>query len=243
MSIHDHTKFGNHFVFLECNRLELCALFFIYFQNLGGGLDAGHVNSEDCSKFVNYGNLKNWKEKEVCEDIRDRFTTGDWSKAALRNKNSVAGDEGEDDELYGDFEDLETGEKHNDHENMESGTNEDVEAAERRLKKLALRAKFDAQYPFSLQCHHLSILSTISFAVIHICVRPKNYILHLHVFYLSYMVLCFCFSLHIEKLPFLFNLNFIVQAINRSWRMMTMIMVMGSIPVIVRPRNPDSLTK
>ncbi|KAH0905795.1 hypothetical protein HID58_037622 [Brassica napus] len=134
-------------------------------KNLGGGLDAGHVNSEDCSKFVNYGNLKNWKEKEVCEDIRDRFTTGDWSKAALRNKNSVAGDEGEDDELYGDFEDLETGEKHNDHENMESGTNEDVEAAERRLKKLALRAKFDAQYPFSLQCHHLSILSTISFAL------------------------------------------------------------------------------
>ncbi|KAL0812654.1 hypothetical protein Bca101_069097 [Brassica carinata] len=114
-------------------------------KNLGGGLDAGHVNSEDCSKFVNYGNLKNWKEKEVCEEIRDRFTTGDWSKAALRNKNSVAGDEGEDDELYGDFEDLETGEKHNDHENMESGTNEDVEAAERRLKKLALRAKFDAQ--------------------------------------------------------------------------------------------------
>ncbi|KAG2267559.1 hypothetical protein Bca52824_062114, partial [Brassica carinata] len=96
-------------------------------KNLGGGLDAGHVNSEDCSKFVNYGNLKNWKEKEVCEEIRDRFTT-------------VAGDEGEDDELYGDFEDLETGEKHNDHENMESGTNEDVEAAERRLKKLALRA-------------------------------------------------------------------------------------------------------
>lgn len=138
--------------------------FFIYFQNLGGGLDAGHVNSEDCSKFVNYGNLKNWKEKEVCEDIRDRFTTGDWSKAALRNKNSVAGDEREDDELYGDFEDLETGEKHNDHENMEAGTNEDVEAAERRLKKLALRAKFDAQYPFLLECHHLTILSTISFA-------------------------------------------------------------------------------
>lgn len=130
---------------------------------------------------------------------------------------------------------------------MESGTNEDVEAAERRLKKLALRAKFDAQYPFLLECHHLTILSTIlstiSFAVIHICTRPKIYILHLHVFYLSYLVLCFCFSLHIEKLPFLFNLNFIVQAINRSWRMRTMIMVMGSIPVIVKPRNPDSLTK
>ncbi|CAA0172743.1 unnamed protein product [Arabidopsis thaliana] len=94
-------------------------------KNLGGGLDVGYVNSEDCSKFVNYGYLKNWKEKEVCESIRDRFTTGDWSKAALRDKNLGTGGEGEDDELYGDFEDLETGEKHKSHENLESGANED----------------------------------------------------------------------------------------------------------------------
>ncbi|ESQ36240.1 hypothetical protein EUTSA_v10006612mg [Eutrema salsugineum] len=116
-------------------------------KNLGGGWDVGYLNSEDCSKFVDYGNLKNWKEKEVCEIIRDRFTTGDWSKAALRNQNSGAGDEEEDDELYGDFEDLETGEKHNINENMESGAdqNEDAEVVERRLKKLALRAKFDAE--------------------------------------------------------------------------------------------------
>ncbi|CAH2038734.1 unnamed protein product [Thlaspi arvense] len=119
-------------------------------KNIGGGSDVGYVNSEDCSKFVSYGNLKNWKEKEVCECIRDRFTTGDWSKAALRNQNSGAGDDGEDDELYGDFEDVETGEKHHNPENMESGANqnEDAEAIERRLKKLALRAKFEAEYPF-----------------------------------------------------------------------------------------------
>ncbi|KAG2260227.1 hypothetical protein Bca52824_079521 [Brassica carinata] len=113
-------------------------------KNLGGACGVGYVNADDCSRFVNCGNLKNWKEKEVCENIRDRFTTGDWSKAAMRNQNSVAGDEGEDDdELHGDFEDLEAGEKH--HENMESGPNGEV--VERRLKKLTLRAKFDANNP------------------------------------------------------------------------------------------------
>ncbi|KAL0732407.1 hypothetical protein Bca4012_008616 [Brassica carinata] len=113
-------------------------------KNLGGACGVEYVNADDCSRFVNCGNLKNWKEKEVCENIRDRFTTGDWSKAALRNQNSVAGVEGEDDdELHGDFEDLEAGEKH---ENIESGTNQN-EVVERRLKKLTLRAKFDANNP------------------------------------------------------------------------------------------------
>lgn len=125
-------------------------LFFIYFQNLGGGSDVGYANSEDCSKYVNCGKLKDWKEKEVCESIRNRFTTGDWSVADLRNQNLGPGAKGENDELYGDFEDLETGEKHNSHENMEldANENEDVEVVERRLKKLALRAKFDKEYPF-----------------------------------------------------------------------------------------------
>lgn len=123
---------------------------FIYFQNLGGGSDVGYANSEDCSKFVDYGKLKDWKEKKVCESIRNRFTTGDWDEARLRNQNLGPGDKGENDELYGDFEDLETGEKHNSHENMEldENQNEDVEVVERRLKKLALRAKFDKEYPF-----------------------------------------------------------------------------------------------
>ncbi|XP_010542239.1 PREDICTED: ribosome biogenesis protein bms1 [Tarenaya hassleriana] len=120
-------------------------------KKLGDGWSEGYVNSEDCSKFMNYGKLKNWKEKDACECIRDRFTTGDWSKAALRNQNSRTGneeDDDDDDEVYGDFEDIETGEKHNSLENVESDANqkEDAAAVERRLKKLALRAKFDAEY-------------------------------------------------------------------------------------------------
>lgn len=162
-----HLKTIHTLVILSCCCKEISQYFYlIYFQNLGGGRDVGYVNSEDCSKFVNYGNLKNWKEKEVCERIRDRFTTGDWSKAALRDQNSGSGNEGEDDELYGDFEDLETGEKHNNHENMESGANqnEESEDVERRLKKLAKRANLE--YPFLLEWHHLTYLSMISFVCI-----------------------------------------------------------------------------
>ena len=117
----------------------------------------GYVNADDCSRFVNYGNLKNWKEKEDCEIIRNRFTTGDWSKAALRNQNSVADNEGEDDELYGDFEDLEeAGEKHNIDENMES------EVVERSLKKLALRAEFDANNPIYSEAKELGYVDKVS---------------------------------------------------------------------------------
>ncbi|KAJ4895376.1 P-loop containing nucleoside triphosphate hydrolases superfamily protein [Raphanus sativus] len=131
-------------------------------KSSGSGCDVGYVNADDCSRFVNYGNLKNWKEKEDCEIIRDRFTTGDWSKAALRNQNSVAGDEGEDDELYGDFEDLEeAGEKHNNiDDKMEHGKNQN-EGDEHRLKKLALRAKFDANNPHYSEAKELGYVDKL----------------------------------------------------------------------------------
>ncbi|KAJ8774790.1 hypothetical protein K2173_017236 [Erythroxylum novogranatense] len=115
------------------------------------GLDGTNFNSEDCSKFTNYGELKDWKEEEVYESIRNHFVTGDWSKAAERNEISEANGDDDDDSVYGDFEDLETGEKHKSVKIDKSGNgalqNEDDAAVEeRRLKKLALRAKFDAQY-------------------------------------------------------------------------------------------------
>lgn len=115
------------------------------------GLDAEDVNVEDCSKFIR--SRKSWKEKDVIESIRDRFVTGDWSKAALRNQSSEFNRE-DDDAVFGDFEDLETGERYGDHGMEESDKKpmqrEDDAVEERRLKKLALRAKFDAQYPFPL---------------------------------------------------------------------------------------------
>ncbi|KAK4855734.1 hypothetical protein QYF36_010327 [Acer negundo] len=111
------------------------------------GLDSGNFNTEDCSKFKIYGSLKNWKDDEIYESIRDRFVTGDWSRAARRNQALEANSD--DDSVYGDFEDLETGEKHDSHHIDGNGAiqNEDESAIEeRRLKKLALRSKFDAQY-------------------------------------------------------------------------------------------------
>ncbi|XP_056161423.1 ribosome biogenesis protein bms1 isoform X2 [Syzygium oleosum] len=114
------------------------------------GPDDGDLDAEDCSKFTNYGAIKSWKEVEVVESIRDRFVTGDWSKAASRNQISEANGD-EDDAVYADFEDLETGEKYESHPTREAGKTamqkeDDSVTEERRLKKLALRAKFDSEY-------------------------------------------------------------------------------------------------
>ncbi|XP_030506282.2 ribosome biogenesis protein bms1 isoform X2 [Cannabis sativa] len=114
------------------------------------GVDGENLNPEDCSKFRNRSSLKDWKEDDkLIASIRDRFVTGDWSKAAQRNKTSE--DNIEDDDVYGDFEDLETGEKHGGShaDQVGKGTDhkeDELANEERRLKKLALRAKFDAHF-------------------------------------------------------------------------------------------------
>ena len=99
-----------------------------------------------------------WRDPELIKSIRDRFVTGDWNKAANRGKAGESADDDDvfgDDEVFGDFEDLETGEQHV-AVNPEGDVGEDAETGnggglsaeeeERRLKKLALRARFDAQY-------------------------------------------------------------------------------------------------
>lgn len=90
----------------------------------------------------------------MTEKIRDRFVTGDWSKAARRGQVSEAVDnnDDEDDNVFGEFEDLETGQKYEsgqgaDSNQRDQSNNKDLATEERRLKKLALRAKFDAEYP------------------------------------------------------------------------------------------------
>ncbi|KAK9273456.1 hypothetical protein L1049_018266 [Liquidambar formosana] len=120
-------------------------------KKLGDGLDGGNFNADDCSKFTNHANLRNWKSEELIQSIRDRFITGDWSKAARRGQVSGADNEDDEDAVYGEFEDVETGEKYESRLTDDAGSDEihkedDSLAEERRLKKLALRAKFDAQY-------------------------------------------------------------------------------------------------
>ncbi|KAG2541016.1 ribosome biogenesis protein bms1-like [Panicum virgatum] len=108
------------------------------------------IDAEDCSKFFK-AKLRDWSNEDLINSIRDRFVTGNWSKAALRGQE--LNDNGEDDEeIYGDFEDLETGEVHKSQasENVEGNggahKEDDLEVEERRRKKLALRTKFNAQY-------------------------------------------------------------------------------------------------
>jgi len=112
--------------------------------------DDGVVNTEDCSKCAQFVNQR-WDE-----EIRNRFVSGNLAKAALRNALQSANTEGENDDVYGDFEDLETGEKHENYRTDDAATTlkgDELEAEERRLKKRALRAKFDSQYPFFLSIY------------------------------------------------------------------------------------------
>ncbi|KAL8063300.1 hypothetical protein ABFX02_01G018900 [Erythranthe guttata] len=112
------------------------------------GIHENDVDIDDCSKFLSNVSLKDWSSDDMVASIRDRFVTGDWSKASLRNQLSKGTDGDEDDEAFGDFEDLETGQKYESHGTDEVGgsrKDNDLAAEERKLKKLALRAKFDAQ--------------------------------------------------------------------------------------------------
>lgn len=115
-----------------------------------GHIDIEEPNADDCTKSqVDCSQLTDWSNQETIESIRDRFVTGDWLKAARRGEQ-MEGSEEDDGSVYGDFEDLETGEKYKDGDaniGSESGKGDkDSTEEERRLKKLALRAKFEAQY-------------------------------------------------------------------------------------------------
>lgn len=122
-----------------------------------GATNLDDVDAEDCSRLdKDPDTFRNWRDPEVIKSIRDRFVTGDWNKAAKRGKAGESADDDTemfgDDEVFGDFEDLETGEQHV-AANPEGDVEEDakpgglsVEEEERRLKKLALRARFDARY-------------------------------------------------------------------------------------------------
>ncbi|XP_021748940.1 ribosome biogenesis protein BMS1 homolog [Chenopodium quinoa] len=117
-------------------------------KKLTDGLGAGDVNGDDCSKSTSNMDAKNWNDDDVVQSIRDRFVTGDWSKAAQRATVSETGGSGDgDDDVYGDFEDLETGEEGGVAVKAgEAQKEDDAIIAERKLKKLALRAKFNSQF-------------------------------------------------------------------------------------------------
>lgn len=111
------------------------------------------IDAEDYSKFLKV-ELRDWSNEDLIKSIRDRFVTGDWSKASLRGREVDENGEG-DEEIDGDFEDLETGEVHKS-QAAESAAGkpgvqkeDELKVEELRLKKLALKAKFDSEYPYT----------------------------------------------------------------------------------------------
>lgn len=157
-------------VLMKCRVTDLCGfqlvtwiVIFLFLlviclqSSSNGATNLDDADAEDCSRLDKDPNsFQDWRNPEVIESIRDRFVTGDWNKAANRGKARESADDDTemfgDDEVFGDFEDLETGEQHV-AANPEGDAEEDAkpgglsaEEEDRRLKKLALRARFDAQY-------------------------------------------------------------------------------------------------
>ncbi|XP_072196789.1 ribosome biogenesis protein BMS1 homolog isoform X2 [Excalfactoria chinensis] len=114
------------------------------------------ANGLDCSKFL-VEKPQDWDLEEVMSSIRDCFVTGKWEEDKDAAKLLQ-----EDEELYGDFEDLETGVVHkgrpategDESENEEESDGkkskpeaEEEEAKKERLdKKRKLKEMFDAEY-------------------------------------------------------------------------------------------------
>ncbi|XP_035516521.1 ribosome biogenesis protein BMS1 homolog [Morone saxatilis] len=112
------------------------------------------ANALDCSRF-NPDTFHDWDLEEMLNSIRDCFVTGKWEEgqdAATLLK--------EDEELYGDFEDLETGEIHKGPTEQQDPAEQNEEAEESQVrvdddevqknkrlqKKRRLKERFDAEY-------------------------------------------------------------------------------------------------
>ncbi|XP_068610392.1 ribosome biogenesis protein BMS1 homolog [Brachionichthys hirsutus] len=114
------------------------------------------TNAVDCSRFDTDAS-RDWDSEEMLNSIRDCFVTGKWDEgqdAAVLLK--------EDEEMYGDFEDLETGEVHSGQseqftEEQNSASNDDeaeesmkvddeVQKNKRLEKKRRLKERFNSEY-------------------------------------------------------------------------------------------------
>ncbi|KAG7153836.1 Ribosome biogenesis protein BMS1-like [Homarus americanus] len=110
------------------------------------------IDEVDTSRYVP-SILRDWSVEELQHSIRDCFMTGDWSD----DKDAQTLLKMDEEDIYGDFEDLETGKKFS--ANTEGKENEEVtedsgpevkkeKSAKEKLieKKLRLKQMFDAEY-------------------------------------------------------------------------------------------------
>lgn len=109
------------------------------------------LDVEECSFFYALDKPvpRNWSSDENRQFLINRFVTGKRSvdedaSELLKLDDASDGD----DEMYGDFEDLETGEKHVAEDSKEVGEKRKAEPTKSEIldKKMKLKAKFDAEY-------------------------------------------------------------------------------------------------
>eukprot|EP00879_Flechtneria_rotunda_P022749 GHRR01024026.1.p1 GENE.GHRR01024026.1~~GHRR01024026.1.p1 ORF type:complete len:478 (+),score=212.24 GHRR01024026.1:23-1435(+) len=98
-----------------------------------------------------------WSSQHAVEGVRDRFVTGDWDAAAARSaalpgddgSNEGDGSDADDGEMFGDFEDVETGVSYQVGDAVTAAAQQaitEARAEELRAKKLAKRAAWEAGY-------------------------------------------------------------------------------------------------
>lgn len=111
------------------------------------------LDLDECSFFYSLDkpNLRDWTSEANQQYLINSFVTGKRSADEDADELLKLDDasDGEDEELFGDFEDLETGEKHTAEENKpETGTKRKTEPTKSEIldKKMKLKAKFDAEY-------------------------------------------------------------------------------------------------
>ena len=95
--------------------------------------------------------VEKWSEPDTVEGLRDRFVTGDWDAGAARNAaRPDEDDENSDGDVYGDFEDLETGQVFQGSDDVvtQAATKalKDVQREELAAKKAAKKAAFNQAY-------------------------------------------------------------------------------------------------
>lgn len=127
-------------------------------------------DANECPFFENYGDgIRKWMSDDNKKMLTNRFVTGKWKSSEDAEKLLALDDMSDDDsEVFGDFEDLETGEKFDGKEKEEAGDGDDEKAvfeqlknkkrrydkveesnmtrAELMAKKIKLKARFDSEY-------------------------------------------------------------------------------------------------
>ncbi|XP_071526137.1 ribosome biogenesis protein BMS1 homolog [Panulirus ornatus] len=113
----------------------------------------GTMNEIDTSRYI-LPVLRNWNAKEIQNSIRDCFVTGEWKDD--KDAQTLLKMDDDDEDLYGDFEDLESGKKFTAtpegkedevSDNDVPETKKELSAKEKLLeKKRRLKEMFDAEY-------------------------------------------------------------------------------------------------